>query len=886
MPAVQDINTSDTDSKKTPQNLNVSGNTAPSLDKHTSGIIRSFLSAVVPWPGDGLEGFVNIHGRVTPSAGKPYWWGIPCASVKDATRAIGTMLKSADPTDIYACTSLQSQYEEKLSRKTGKPWKSALRRAENAVALKSFFIDMDFGKDGHGTESYATEEDARTALADFIKQVDLPEPTYVNKTGGGHHVWWCLAEAITPIEWQPYADALAKAGRECGLKADFNCSVDAARILRIPGTFNHKTSIPRPVEIVGGTEDVYSFDRIKRALEPYKSAVAPIKSEIVIPRAFADPAARAAITTRYHGLNGSEPSLGAGIERDTTPRNLDAVATQCGFVREAIDTAGKDYNEPLWNLTTLIATFAEGGRGDAHRMASGHPGYTPESTDAKFDQKEKANVGWPSCKSISDSGCKHCAACPHFSNGKSPLNFTPKVTASDTFEAERAGSPAVSSCTALVPFTKPPLRPGEYDFAQAMAVLNGNFFVSMGAHDKGKIFAYDDDGTIAHLTKDDFSLATANIKFAVETSKGTVYVPSGPAWQGYEDRNQKSIVFKPGQHPAEGEYNLYTGFAMSPKRGRDKMRKLLRHVRRYICRDNTGYYRYLIKRYAWMLQHPAEHTEVVAVFHSETEGTGKTTIGKALCKIFGIHAMALSRKQQITGDFNEHLEYLIYVLVEEALFSSDHATADALKDMITSEWMTIRPMRRKARQVQNYINFDICTNHPHAISAGVGARRMFVLEVDDSKANDVPYWDAMYKDLREGGYEQLLNYLLSIELKGWHPRQVPKTEMLKDQMRMSGDSFTQWMLMSAEVGHVVGFKSSDPHLELGHHNPTAKLREAYENYCKSNSLGRPLGSKGFSQKLAKICGDRVKTNSEWGYFLPSEKVLPRAIDEALLRIKH
>jgi hypothetical protein len=96
-------------------------------------------------------------------------------------------------------------------------------------------------------------------------------------------------------------------------------------------------------------------------------------------------------------------------------------------VRDATATGGAAYSEPMWNLTTLISTFTEGERTDAHLMGTGHPGYTKESTDERYDRKvrEKTDkgLGWPSCSAISAAGCTACQSCKHFAAGKTPLHF-------------------------------------------------------------------------------------------------------------------------------------------------------------------------------------------------------------------------------------------------------------------------------------------------------------------------------------------------------------------------------------------------------------------------------------------------------------------------------
>jgi hypothetical protein len=83
----------------------------------------------------------------------------------------------------------------------------------------------------------------------------------------------------------------------------------------------------------------------------------------------------------------------------------------------------------MWNLTTLISTFTEGGRADAHLMGSAHPGYSQDSTDAMYDrkvrEKEDRGLGWPSCSAVSASGCAACQSCKHFGAGKTPFHFAP-----------------------------------------------------------------------------------------------------------------------------------------------------------------------------------------------------------------------------------------------------------------------------------------------------------------------------------------------------------------------------------------------------------------------------------------------------------------------------
>lgn len=380
---------------------------------------REFLSRVLPWPPAGTPGsYINIHWSFTkPGADKPLYFGIACTSLDEAVTTVQRAVNKPDTLAVYVCMSSQRIAQPKVS-KAGNNYLAATRLAQNAVEHKSFYLDIDV-KEG----AYASQKDAIVALTEFLRSTGLPLPTAVVSTGsGGMHCHWIVEKPIPTSEWKPYAHALANAVVQSGLVADTQCTVDAARILRVPGTFNKKSTTPRPVEFLCqmlGSD--YPNDLIYDKLKPYLSAVRP--SGVI--------STGASLPASFQGAVGNSvvplDTLGAGISREGRPVILGDVAKECAFVADALKTGGANYSNPLWNLTTLLATFTENGRDNAHDMSKGHATYTVEETDALFTRKltERANgnIGWPQCRTISASGCTACASCPHFGAGKSPLHF-------------------------------------------------------------------------------------------------------------------------------------------------------------------------------------------------------------------------------------------------------------------------------------------------------------------------------------------------------------------------------------------------------------------------------------------------------------------------------
>lgn len=365
---------------------------------------RAFLYRVLPW-GDP-DVYVNIHWTVPRPAnkpGRPFVNGQPCRTLDEACAAVQYIqTKARNAQDIYVCLSTQAEADHKTVN--GRTFTVAARSQRAAVKLKALFIDIDVKEKG-----YATQAAAFAALKDFLAHTGLPAPTVVVQSGtGGMHLYWTLQAPLTVPEWQPLANALAEATRRAGLICDTQCTVDAARIMRVPGTRNFKANPPLPVTLGATMRPDLPVEVMRQALAPYMGAT-------VIP--LAPRLAQAGINSE----------LTAGLSAEAKPVDLDQVAASCGFVKNAIMTAGRDYANPLWNLTTLIATFSMGGRTDAHRMASGHPDYTQQETDDLFDRKlrerQEKNLGWPSCSSVQNAGCSDCASCPLLAFGRSPLSY-------------------------------------------------------------------------------------------------------------------------------------------------------------------------------------------------------------------------------------------------------------------------------------------------------------------------------------------------------------------------------------------------------------------------------------------------------------------------------
>jgi hypothetical protein len=204
--------------------------------------VAQFIARVVPSPENG-QGYINLHwtmvGRRT---GKPIWTGKPCGSVAEFIRLMNWAKSLPTTRDIYYCLSLQSRT---LTNKRGK--QTVARSQADALALKALWLDIDVKEPPKG---YATVQEAWAALHDFYRAVGLPQPSALIASGGGLHVYWISKTPLTPDQWRPLAGGLKNAALKHGLRCDAGCTVNSAQVLRVPGTWNCKTELRRPVRLL------------------------------------------------------------------------------------------------------------------------------------------------------------------------------------------------------------------------------------------------------------------------------------------------------------------------------------------------------------------------------------------------------------------------------------------------------------------------------------------------------------------------------------------------------------------------------------------------------------------------------------------------------------
>jgi hypothetical protein len=104
----------------------------------------------------------------------------------------------------------------------------------------------------------------------------------------------------------------------------------------------------------------------------------------------------------------------------------------------------------------------------------------------------------------------------------------------------------------------------------------------------------------------------------------------------------------------------------------------------------------------------------------------------------------------------------------------------------------------------------LSSNDDWVVPAGEGERRFYKCIVSEAHAQDAKWFDPLYAQLDNGGYEAMLFDLLNFDLGDWHPRHLARDAGLLDQQKLSLSPLDAWWVELLETGTLYGADPKDP----------------------------------------------------------------------------
>lgn len=303
------------------------------------------------------------------------------------------------------------------------------RKADNAQRIRALFIDIDAIGDG---KQYPKRSDAATALDAFLQDTGiaaLGQP-WVVSSGNGLHAYWPFTADTDIVSWKPVAENFKRLCKQRGLAIDMTVTADEARVLRVPGTLNYKTTPPKPVRLVskGSAFDLEALGATIRAALPQESVFTPPPAFLLGPKpSFASTA------------TGVKIMENSAVKFKTIWLRSKPGGDGCLQLRHYREHATEDGLEPLWRGFLSLAKVCEDGVAAGEMLSALHP-YPPE----RMRQKWQEIKGPYPCTKFDSENPGLCPQCKHVGKITNPLALGREVKVNDApkiVEVPQPGAP-------------------------------------------------------------------------------------------------------------------------------------------------------------------------------------------------------------------------------------------------------------------------------------------------------------------------------------------------------------------------------------------------------------------------------------------------------------
>jgi hypothetical protein len=347
------------------------------------------------------------------------------------------------------------------------------------------------------------------------------------------------------------------------------------------------------------------------------------------------------------------------------------------------------------------------------------------------------------------------------------------------------------------------------------------------------------------------------VQTGVDGEGNPVFEPVARVWLHHPKRRQYlgGIVFDPsGKHKDRDVLNLWQEFAVKP--GPGSWMKMKEHILNVVCSGNREFYDYVLNWSARMIQFPDQRGEVAIVMKG-VEGAGKGIFANALRHIIGHHSMKISNAKHLVGNFNLHLRDCVFLFADEAFYAGDKQHVGVLKSIITEDSLTIEGKNANVVEAPNFLHLMMSSNEDWVVPAGPEARRFMVLLVANTKVKNFAYFKAVHEEMDNGGYGAMMHELMHRDLTGFNVRDVPDTEGLREQKKLSLGTSDAWWLDVLHRGYVYKSKLGlEDYFGEWHETITTEvLFTSYTEFAKAKNERHPMSREFFGQFMVKMGGE-------------------------------
>ncbi len=223
------------------------------------------------------------------------------------------------------------------------------------------------------------------------------------------------------------------------------------------------------------------------------------------------------------------------------------------------------------------------------------------------------------------------------------------------------------------------------------------------------------------------------------------------------------------------------------------------------------------------VQHPEEPGRAAISLRGEP-GVGKGVFVQQYGKLYGRHFVHLQQREHLVGKFNAHAAEACLIFADEAIFVGDKRDDQPIKILITEKGKVLERKGIDPVPVRNFARLVFATNHDHPLRIAANDRRFLALHVTlpphlsgiENRAARKAYFDAIIRQMNNGGRAALLHMLLERDISHFDPENIPQTDELQHQKLLSAPAGDQFIIGLAQAGCLPGARESSHWIARAH----------------------------------------------------------------------
>lgn len=234
------------------------------------------------------------------------------------------------------------------------------------------------------------------------------------------------------------------------------------------------------------------------------------------------------------------------------------------------------------------------------------------------------------------------------------------------------------------------------------------------------------------------------------------------------------VVFDPSEACPPHYINLFRGMPLKPIKGDcSEALELLRHLLSESSEfpdEVEANIRYVLRWIALVVQKPGTKMATALVFHGP-QGSGKSLFWSIVVRLFGEYGK-FGGQAQLEGRWNDVYSACLLMVFEEISSPGELLhVKNALKNLITSDYLLIESKFQPVRKERNHANFVFLSNEAKPLALEADDRRYAVFWTAGKRTDGL--YMRVARSLKYGALEAFYHYLLHLDLGDFNEHTPP-----------------------------------------------------------------------------------------------------------------